>query len=235
MDLNAANEKSNTCKCGCGQFTTVFRGLCRTYRHGHNVRGKHYIMTENGRKNVSKGKLGKKQSENHRKSISRAKLGEKHSEEHNKNVSIAIKNKIKIDPVYYRQILDNGAKGRRNTKHSSTKPEIVIKNYLTELGLEFKQDDHDLVGTPDFVIESKKLIIFSDGDHYHANQDLYNSDFFIKHLRKTAQQVRDKDAEITKKLQLMGYAVLRFWESDINRNLNVVKNKILQSISTTNI
>jgi len=72
---------------------------------------------------------------------------------------------------------------------------------LKTKGVEF--DKHvALVGQPDLFIKPN-ICVFCDGDYWH---NLPGS--------------KEKDLRVTKKLEDDGYKVLRFWEKDINSDIN---------------
>lgn len=73
------------------------------------------------------------------------------------------------------------------------------------------------------MITKQKIAIFVDGDFWHAKghqdkpgeQIKSNRDFWIKKLSRNVE----RDREINDELLQLGWLVLRFWESDIQRDL----------------
>jgi DNA mismatch endonuclease (patch repair protein) len=97
-----------------------------------------------------------------------------------------------------------------------TKIERLLQNRLTVAGIQYSKHKR-LIGQPDIFIEPN-ICIFCDGDYWHANPSKYQAtDIIINHI--TASQVWAKDKNVTKKLIKQGYRVLRFWEHDINNNI----------------
>ena len=65
-----------------------------------------------------------------------------------------------------------------------------------------------IIGQPDIFIEPN-ICIFADGNYWHNYPN-----------------GNERDKQITNKLQTQGYKVLRFWENEINENINNCISKI---------
>ena len=85
----------------------------------------------------------------------------------------------------------------------------------------------ELPGKPDIVFTRVKLVIFCDGDYWHGHnwalrglssleEELAGyTEYWQKKIRRNVE----RDQENTKKLEVDGWTVLRFWESEIKKNL----------------
>ena len=115
---------------------------------------------------------------------------------------------------------------RRNMQkiHSkNTKPEILLRQALWTKGIRYRKNYKELPGKPDIVLTRQKIAIFVDGDFWHARghqdnpgeQVAANKEFWRKKLARNVE--RDKD--VTNELTELGWLVLRFWESDIKKDL----------------
>ena len=51
-----------------------------------------------------------------------------------------------------------------------TKPELVVRQALRNLGIKFKSHFQDLPGTPDFVFSEKNKLIFIHGCFWHGHR-----------------------------------------------------------------
>lgn len=81
----------------------------------------------------------------------------------------------------------------------------------------------------DIFIEPN-ICIFADGDYWHANLIKFKlSDKIRGGL--TMEQKRDKDKSINNLLLKRGYRVLRFWESDIRHDFQLVIDKLEEVVS----
>ena len=111
-------------------------------------------------------------------------------------------------------------------KYKNNKLEIKLQKELDKKNIKYKTHK-TIIGIPDLFIEPN-ICIFADGDFYHGNPIKYKPTDIICTGRKK-QEARKKwkyDASITKKLEEQNYIVLRFWETDINKNIEEVLYKI---------
>lgn len=108
-------------------------------------------------------------------------------------------------------------------RSSDTGPEVLLRKALWRNGVRYRKNYKMLPGTPDIVITKQKIAIFVDGDFWHAKghqdkpgeQIKSNRDFWVKKLSRNVE----RDREINDELLQLGWLVLRFWESDIQRDL----------------
>lgn len=118
----------------------------------------------------------------------------------------------------------------RRIKSRDTRPEIVLRRALSKRGLKLKLYDKKLPGKPDVVIPSKRLAVFVDGDFWHGNQwkvrehpslqsqfrGVQNKKYWLSKILRN----RSRDFLRTSALLDSGWRVIRFWESDIRKNLD---------------
>jgi len=119
----------------------------------------------------------------------------------------------------------------RKVRSNNTAPEVVFRKALWARGIRYRLHASHLPGKPDVVISAKKVAVFIDGDFWHGNQwrrrqltalddQFANSrqpqrEYWLRKIRRTMQ--RDSDA--TAALLVDGWTVLRFWESDIRKDV----------------
>ena len=122
-----------------------------------------------------------------------------------------------------KQNIRNGLKNRSYTKKfaggRNNLLELKLQKGLTKHNIEFITHKgirlSEQLTFPDMIINN--ICIFVDGDYWHAWPGKYNADFMVRD--KTAQEIWDYDNTITKELAIIGHIVLRFWEHEINSNL----------------
>lgn len=94
-------------------------------------------------------------------------------------------------------------------------------------------------GKPDIVLTKYKIAIFCDSEFFHGKdweilkptlERGKNSQFWINKIGRNIQ----RDDEINKKLNFMGWTVIRFWGKDIMKNtetcVQVVKETIFDCV-----
>ncbi len=100
--------------------------------------------------------------------------------------------------------------------YKDTKPELKLQERLTRMGIPFEKHK-PILGQPDIFL-SPNICIFVDGCWWHNCPYHRKPPFDQKEI--------DRNIYVTEKLQERGYLVLRFWEHDINNNLDKVIEKI---------
>ena len=119
----------------------------------------------------------------------------------------------------------------QNIRSQNTKPEILLRKALWHKGLRYRKNYADLPGKPDIVLTRQRIAIFVDGDFWHARgyQDRpgeqvgSNREFWIKKLTNNVE----RDKEVHDELTEMGWLILRFWESDVKKNLDACVDEIV--------
>jgi ribosomal protein L37AE/L43A len=105
--------------------------------------------------------------------------------------------------------------------HAKLKNKIVDKiknqNFETECIITCKHEHFSI----DEYDKSRKIIIFVDGDYWHANPLKYQKNYYFSTMNKTAEQIHARDEYVSHKLTLNGFIVLRFWESQINNDIDI--------------
>ena len=118
------------------------------------------------------------------------------------------------------------AKRHNNMSHIKSKdtmPEIMFCKALWHCGIRYRKNYKKLPGTPDIAITKRKIAIFVDGDFWHARNHHDKPGAQIKTTRgywvpKLSRNV-ERDKEVNDALLAEGWLVLRFWESDIKKDV----------------
>ena len=113
---------------------------------------------------------------------------------------------------------------------ADTKAEVLLRKALWKKGLRYRKNYSALPGKPDIVLTRQKIAIFVDGDFWHARghqdnpgeQVATNKEFWQKKLARNVE----RDKEVNDELTEAGWLVLRFWETDILRDLSSCINYI---------
>lgn len=104
----------------------------------------------------------------------------------------------------------------------NTKPEVLFRKAIWQLGYRYRINYTKLAGKPDIVFVSLKLAIFIDGDFWHGKdwksrkkRIKSNTTYWIPKIERNIQ----RDLEVNEILRMMGWKVLRFWESEVKNDL----------------
>jgi len=120
-------------------------------------------------------------------------------------------------------------------KSKDTKPEIILGKAMWALGLRYRKHVKDIPGKPDFAFKGRKIAVFCDGDFWHGNnwklrgmnslkEELESYDEF---WRKKIKRNIERDNETNKTLEVNGWLVIRFWESEIYDDENNCAENVL--------
>lgn len=116
-----------------------------------------------------------------------------------------------------------------SSRRGETKPERIIRELLIELGIEFQREKYILHQKfrVDFLLPDKKVLEVN-GDYWHANPKIYDYNF----LTTTQKSNVVRDIEKNRFIADNGYKLLEVWEYDINRNLEKIKQQILNYVQS---
>ena len=105
----------------------------------------------------------------------------------------------------------------------NTKIEIVLSKALWAKGYRYRRNDKSVIGKPDFVFRKIKLAIFCDSEFWHGKdwdsqhkRITTNKEYWISKIQNNI----NRDKKINEKLTNSGWVVVRFWETEIEKNLN---------------
>ena len=145
---------------------------------------------------------------------------------------LLIRQKPKSEFIIFKQQMERDKqithKIMASIKSKNTEPELLLRKALWEQGFRYRINYKKLPGKPDIVFPKRKIAVFCDGDFWHGHnwavrnysslkEELSTySDFWKKKITNNVE----RDKRVNKKLKQDGWIVLRFWESDIRKNLN---------------
>ncbi len=131
----------------------------------------------------------------------------------------------------------------RAVRSSDTVPEVKFRKALRAEGIQYKKCLKGLPGKPDVVLKSQRLAIFIDGDFWHGGQwqrrrlrrleDQFRNTGSRKYWLEKIRRNMDRDCVATNALLSDGWAVLRFWESQIRSNLSKCVETTLKTVGNS--
>jgi DNA mismatch endonuclease (patch repair protein) len=109
----------------------------------------------------------------------------------------------------------------------------LLRRALWKKGVRYRVDTKQLPGRPDISIKKYRLAIFVDGEFWHGynwnerkTQLKTNRRFWVPKIERNMQ----RDREVNRLLEEMGYTVFRFWEGELKNELQTCVNDILVHI-----
>lgn len=113
-------------------------------------------------------------------------------------------------------------------RSSENAAEVSLRRTLFRMGMRYRKYDAEVPGQPDIVFPSAKVAVFVDGDYWHARVLREEGIEALRRTLKTAnrsyweakfQRRVAKDDAVNAELKRSGWRVLRFWESDVKKDL----------------
>lgn len=117
---------------------------------------------------------------------------------------------------------ENTKEKLKNGKFKFTKPEKMMQNLLTEIGLDFIPQQRLGNYFYDYYLPKYDIYIEVDGDFIHSNPKFYNDDS----LKLMQRRQKIKDIAKNQTINAHGKQLFRFWEDDIKNNREFVINKL---------
>ena len=115
-------------------------------------------------------------------------------------------------------------------RSTNTKVDLNMKEILSELGYAYERYP-TITGKPDFIIKSKKIAIFCDGDFWHGYKYHEKKKPTKRYWKDKIESNMKRDLRVNRKLRCDGWSVLRFWEHDIHANPEKCKKRIARKIA----
>ena len=120
-------------------------------------------------------------------------------------------------------------------RSKNTSIEVLLCKELRKRGYGYRKNYKELPGKPDIVLTKYKIAIFCDSDFFHGKEwealekrlkTGSNPDFWISKIERNME----RDERNSTELRHMGWRVLRFWGSDIKKNVISCVNEIETTI-----
>lgn len=126
------------------------------------------------------------------------------------------------------------SKNMKAIKSHDTKIEIILRKALWKRGIHYRKNFKIFSCHPDIVLTKYKIAIFCDGDFWHGkvleNRSIKSN---AKYWNEKIKRNMERDFENTIELRDNGWIVLRFWETDIKKNLNKCIEEIIKNIEAS--
>ena len=102
----------------------------------------------------------------------------------------------------------------------NTKPELIVRKMLSEMGFRHRLHDRKLPGQPDIVLVSQKRIIFVNGCFWHGHRCSKGRipKTRVRFWTEKIERNKRRDARVRRKLVRMGWTTLVLWECGLKKN-----------------
>jgi DNA mismatch endonuclease, patch repair protein len=122
---------------------------------------------------------------------------------------------------------------RRNMsaiRSRDNKTELALRRAIHALGLRYRLHSNAVMGRPDLIFPRARVAVFVDGDFWHARKLREQGPKAVSESIRTPSQAYwlskftrrvERDDEVNEELRADGWLVLRYWESDIKKSVEV--------------
>lgn len=134
--------------------------------------------------------------------------------------------------------MDNHTKEQRHknmqaVKSKDTKIEVLLRKAIWARGVRYQKNVKDVFGKPDICFKGKKIAVFCDSEFWHGynweekkNEIKSHRDFWIPKIERNIE----RDKEVNAALEADGWIVLRFWGSEIKKNVDACVDLIVATL-----
>lgn len=110
---------------------------------------------------------------------------------------------------------ENVSRTMKRVRRKDTKPELLLRRELHRRGLRYRVDYDKVPGRPDIALTRAKIAVFVDGCFWHGcplhvTYPQNNHEWWVAKLARN----RERDLAVTRRLQELGWTVLRYWTHD---------------------
>jgi DNA mismatch endonuclease (patch repair protein) len=115
-------------------------------------------------------------------------------------------------------------------KGRDTGLERRIRSALHRRGLRFSKHAKDLPGRPDVVFRRQRVAVFLDGDFWHGFRYPLWALTLTPFWRTKIELNRKRDARNFRKLRRAGWVVVRIWQHQAKRDLELCVDRIVAAV-----
>jgi DNA mismatch endonuclease (patch repair protein) len=122
-------------------------------------------------------------------------------------------------------------KAMKANKGKDTTIELLLRKALWQYGIRYRKNYKKIPGIPDIAITKYKIAIFCDGEFWHGKnftEKIFENN--AKYWNNKIKRNKEHDLDITITLRDMDWIVLRFWETDIKKRLDICVKEVLDTI-----
>ena len=120
----------------------------------------------------------------------------------------------------------------QHIRSKDTSIEIKLRKALWHEGIRYRKNYKALPGKPDIAITKYRIAIFCDSSFWHGRDFEKKKPVATNHQYWNAKIKRnmERDNEVNQQLRAAGWTVLRFWDIDINKNIDECINTVLEAV-----
>ena len=111
----------------------------------------------------------------------------------------------------------------------NTKPELIVRSLLHNMGYRFRLHRNDLPGKPDITLPKYRKVIFVHGCFWHGHKECQRSKRPTTNKKFWSEKLDnnlERDKVSVQKLNELGWDVFIVWTCEVN-DTNTLKNRLI--------
>jgi DNA mismatch endonuclease, patch repair protein len=119
-------------------------------------------------------------------------------------------------------------------RSKDTKPEVSLRRALYAAGLRgWRCHAKTVPGKPDVAFIGRKVAVFVDGRFWHGHPDFFTPGKSGAYWDAKIERTRERDRLANAALAAAGWSVLRFWDFDVEDDLESCVEAVREALSGT--
>lgn len=122
----------------------------------------------------------------------------------------------------------------KRVKSRDTAPEIALRKALWAAGVRgWRLHPKNVPGRPDLAWIGRRVAVFVDGAFWHGHPDYYwgqSGPFWDQKIERN----RERDRRVSRELGEAGWAVVRIWDFELERDPARAVSRVLQALKKRN-
>ena len=125
-------------------------------------------------------------------------------------------------------------------RNKNGEAEMLLRRSLFARGLRYRVHYRGLMGRPDIVFLSARVVVFVDGDFWHGNawrlrgmtsfEEQFQFASRPEFWRAKIMRNMERDREVNERLASEGWRVIRLWESDVLKDVDQCVGTVLDAL-----
>jgi DNA mismatch endonuclease, patch repair protein len=149
--------------------------------------------------------------------------------------AVASRSRYRIREGHLLEVDDATSTRMGRVRQKGTRPELLVRGVLSELGHRFRLANRDLPGSPDIANRSRRWAVFVHGCFWHRHGCSATTTPGRNRAFWEAKFARNviRDQQSTERLRALGYTVIVVWECETKRGLDAVRARLVSALATS--